>query len=156
MEATEQEGVLRRFVERFAGLLVDGGMPRMPSRVFAQLLAEDAGQLTAAELAERLGASPAAISGAVRYLQQVGIVERAREPGMRRDVYRLHDDLWGELYLQRALSLRRWEEVSAEAAERLDPERPAARRIAETRDFFAFLRDELPALMRRWQARGRG
>ena len=57
----------------------------MPARVFAALLATDSGRLTAAELAELLQISPAAVSGAVRYLTQVGMVHREREPGSRRD-----------------------------------------------------------------------
>ena len=60
-----------RFVEDFALLLVDAGVPRMPARVFACVLADDAGALTAGELAERLQVSPAAISGAVRWLTQM-------------------------------------------------------------------------------------
>ena len=46
------------FVERFALLLDEAGMPRMPARAFAAILAEDAGRLTARELAERLAVSP--------------------------------------------------------------------------------------------------
>ena len=42
----------RSFVEHFALLLDEAGMPRMPARVFAAILAEDAGRLTARELAE--------------------------------------------------------------------------------------------------------
>ena len=61
-----------RFVEHFALLLDEAGVPRMPARVFAAILADDAGRLTAGELAERLQVSPAAISGAVRYLTQAG------------------------------------------------------------------------------------
>src|SRR6266508_6264921 len=49
-----------RFVERFAAVMVQSGLPRMPARVFATLLATDTGRLTAAELAERLQVSPAA------------------------------------------------------------------------------------------------
>ena len=67
-----------RFVERFTALLIDGGMPRMPALVFSRVLAEDSGQLTAAEIAERLDVSPAAVSGAVRYLTRVGMLVRTR------------------------------------------------------------------------------
>jgi hypothetical protein len=42
---------ITKFVERFAVMLVESGMARMPARVFATLLASDTGQLTAAELA---------------------------------------------------------------------------------------------------------
>jgi DNA-binding transcriptional regulator GbsR (MarR family) len=151
-DAAGDEAV-RRFIERFAVLLSDAGMARMPARVFACILAEDAGRLTAAELAERLGVSPAAVSGAVRYLLQVGMIVREREPGGRRDHYRLHDDVWGEMYISRTAQLRRWEETTAEAVALLGADRPAGRRLEETRDFFAFLREELPAVMQRWQDR---
>ena len=99
-----------RFVERFGAMLEEGGVPRMPARVFAALLATDSGRLTAAELAEQLRISPAAVSGAVRYLIQVGLVTREREPGSRRDVYALHHDLWYEAIVNREPLLARWEQ----------------------------------------------
>ena len=49
-----------RFVERMGGALTDAGLPRLPSRVFAALLVDDDGRMTAAELGEALGISPAA------------------------------------------------------------------------------------------------
>ena len=83
-----------RFVERFAMTLEESGVPRMPARVFVTLLATDSGALTAAELAERLQVSPAAILGAVRYLIQVDLITRERDPGSRRDRYQVFDDAW--------------------------------------------------------------
>jgi DNA-binding transcriptional regulator GbsR (MarR family) len=145
-----------RFVERFALLLVEGGMPRMPSRVFACILADDGGALTAGELASRLRVSPAAISGAVRYLTQTGLVVRAREPGARRDHYRVGEDPWYEVFAARTFLIRRWEDAMAEGVELIGAQRPAGRRMAETRAFFAFLRTELPALMERWHAAREG
>ena len=144
-----------QFVEHFALLLDEAGMPRMPARAFAAILAEDAGRLTARDLAERLAVSPAAVSGAVRYLTQAGMVSRGREPGARRDDYRLHDDVWYELYAYRGEMLRRWEQAMDEGAEALGRDTPAGQRLEETREFFAFLREELPALMERWRARRR-
>jgi DNA-binding transcriptional regulator GbsR (MarR family) len=149
----ENRTAAAEFVEQFALLLDEAGMPRMPARVFAAILADDAGRLTARELAERLSVSPAAVSGAVRYLVQAGMVSRGREPGGRLDHYRLHDDLWYETYAHRGEMLRRWEQAMAEGAEALGPDSPAGRRLEETREFFAFLREELPALMERWRAR---
>ena len=152
----ESNDDVRRFVERFGLLLTESGMARMPARAFACILAEDRGRLTAAELAARLEVSPAAISGAVRYLTQVGMVVREREPGARRDHYRLHDDVWAEMYTGRAVLLQRWERAAAEGVELLGTDRPAGRRIEETRQFFAFLQDELPAIMQRWRQRKSG
>ena len=63
----DEEGV-RRFIERFALDLSEAGMPRMPARAFAAILSAHDGRCTAAALAGALRVSPAAVSGAVRYL----------------------------------------------------------------------------------------
>ena len=141
-----------RFIERFAAGLTDAGMPRMPARVFAALLVTDSGRLTAAELTGLLGASPAAISGAVRYLEQVGMIGRQREPGSRRDVYLLRNDLWYEISLGRDQVLADWANAARDGAEILGPDTAAGQRLADSHDFFVFLRQELPALLERWRA----
>jgi predicted transcriptional regulator len=140
------------FIERFASVLVEAGIPPMPARVFAALLVTDSGRLTAAELTGLLGASPAAISGAVRYLEQVAMISRQREPGSRRDVYLLRNDLWYEISLGRDQVLAHWATASRDGAEILGPDTPAGRRLAESHEFFTFLRQELPALLERWRA----
>lgn len=139
------------FVERFAAELVEAGMQRMAARVFAALLASDTGMLSAAELAERLQASPAAISGAVRYLSQVGMLTREREPGSRRERYRVHSDQWYETFTRRDRILARWEGTLRDGIEAVGPDTPAGRRIAETAAFFDFLQKEIVDLMDRWR-----
>ncbi|MEU9114877.1 MarR family transcriptional regulator [Streptomyces sp. NPDC048483] len=139
------------FVERFASQLVDAGMPRMPARVFACLLASDSGVLTSAELGERLQVSPAAVSGAVRYLSQVNMVGREREPGSRRDRYRVHSDQWYEALTRRDSVLTRWEATLRDGVASLGETSPAGHRISETLDFFEFLQGELGGLMERWR-----
>ena len=111
---TDLDAAARRFVERFALVLTEAGLPRMASRVFACLLVADTGQLSAGELAARLQVSPAAVSGAVRYLVQLNMVRREREPGASRDHYQIDDDMWYEVYMQRAAILKRWEQTLAE------------------------------------------
>src|SRR5499427_10427465 len=86
-------GGVPEFIEKFAAVLVAAGFPPMPARVFVALLVTDSGRLTAADLAEVLRVSPAAVSGAVRYLIQVGLVHKERVPGSRRDYYRMPDDV---------------------------------------------------------------
>ncbi|MEU4848454.1 GbsR/MarR family transcriptional regulator [Streptomyces gilvosporeus] len=139
------------FVERFAAQLVDAGMPRMPSRVFACLLASETGVLTSAELGERLQISPAAVSGAVRYLSQVNMLSREREPGSRRDRYRVHSDQWYEALARRDNVLSRWEATLREGLASLGDTSPAAHRIGETLAFFEFMQGELGGMMERWR-----
>jgi DNA-binding transcriptional regulator GbsR (MarR family) len=145
------EEEVARFVERFGATLEEGGIPRMPARVFAALLVTDSGRLTAAELVEELQISPAAVSGAVRYLIQVGLVARGREPGSRRDVYRLHQEVWYEAIVNREPLLARWRRSLQEGVDAVGADTPAGRRLGESADFFSFLIEEMPALLARWR-----
>jgi predicted transcriptional regulator len=140
-----------RFVERFASQLVEAGMQRMAARVFAALLASDTGAMSSAELGEALRISPAAVSGAVRYLSQQHMVSREREPGSRRDIYRVHSDQWYEALTNREGIMRRWEDALREGVVNLGPDTPAGRRIAETLAFFEFIEGELAVMMERWR-----
>lgn len=143
---------LLRYVERFAMVLSDSGLPRMPARVFAYVLADDSTRYTAGELAGALRVSPAAISGALRYLVQGGLLDREREPGSRSDSYAIPDvDVWSHVYVQRLDVLAAYETVSAEGVALLGLDRPGGRRLRETQAFMAFLRVEMPRLMQRWQ-----
>ncbi|MFB7105460.1 GbsR/MarR family transcriptional regulator [Streptomyces hydrogenans] len=148
-----QEDAVSRFVERFAGELTEAGMQRMASRVFAALLASETASLTSAELAAQLKISPAAVSGAVRYLTQVGMVAREREPGTRRERYVLHNEIWYETFTRRDQILLRWEKVLRDGAASLGADTAAGARTTETADFFAFMQEEMLTLMDRWRER---
>ncbi|WP_338698707.1 MarR family transcriptional regulator [Streptomyces sp. Q6] len=145
------EAARSRFVERFAAQLVEAGMTRMPARIFTALLASDSGALTSAQLGEQLKVSPAAVSGAVRYLSQQHMVTREREPGTRRDIFRVHDNQWYETLTNRDSVLKRWEDALREGVAALGVGSPAGRRIAETLAFFEFVEVELGAMMDRWR-----
>ena len=151
-----------RFVERFAAVMVAAGIPRMPARVFAALLATDSGRLTASELSEQLQASPAAVSGGVRYLIGVGMVSREGEPGSRRHHYRVPDSVWDEVITGRDRLLARWTAVLRDGIELVGADTPAGARLAESVQYFEFVSAELPQVLARWQehkaalARGSG
>jgi DNA-binding transcriptional regulator GbsR (MarR family) len=142
-----------RFIERFASGLVDAGMPRMPARVFAALLATDTGRLTSAELVDLLHVSPAAVSGAIRYLSQVNMVVREREPGSRREHYHLYDDVWYEQGIRREQLFARWEASVRDGIDALGRDTPAGARLAETLAYLEFVDEELPKLLGRWRQR---
>lgn len=125
----------------------------MPARVFAALLATDSGRLTVAELVQILHVSPAAISGAVRYLVQVNLASREVEPGSRRERYRVQSEIWYEAMARKDQVLERCERTLREGLEVIGRTTPAGARIAETLEFFEFIQTELPAMLERWRAR---
>ncbi|GAB3610253.1 MULTISPECIES: GbsR/MarR family transcriptional regulator [Humibacter] len=149
--ARDEERV-QEYVERGAAVLNGAGFPRMPSRVLMTLTAAESA-LTAAELAERLNASPAAISGAVRYLQTLAMIHRVSQPGSRRDVYELPDNSW---YAATMAETRVYDMMIAISEDAVDavggPDSHAGERLTELAGFFRFIRKRLPALLDEWAA----
>jgi predicted transcriptional regulator len=131
-----------------ASLLAANGFPRLPAAVLMALMTSEEHELSAAQLSERAQASPAAISGAVRYLATIGMVRRHRVVGSRSYVYELPEFPWytvsvgkNELYQMIVALARR-------AAGELGPN--ASERMIEMADFFQFLQDRLPAVLGEW------
>ncbi|MDV6013865.1 helix-turn-helix transcriptional regulator [Haloechinothrix sp. LS1_15] len=128
------------------------GLARMPARVFAYVLADDADRYSAAELARALRVSPAAISGAVRTLVDAGLLGKEREPGARVDTYRIDDDdLWATIVAQRIDMVEPFERIAAEGVELLGADTPGGRRLRETQEFYAFMRAKFPEIITEWQ-----
>src|SRR3954462_2829232 len=91
---TRDDRAVSAYVERLGDTLTAAGMPRLAARVFAQLLADDDGRMTAAELTASLDVSPAEVSGALLSLTQTYLIGKERERGSRRDVYVVQADAW--------------------------------------------------------------
>ncbi|WP_250906423.1 GbsR/MarR family transcriptional regulator [Nonomuraea sp. NEAU-A123] len=139
-----------RFLERFAVIMSNSGYPRMAARVLAALLIADDGRRSAAELADVLQVGPSAVSGAVKYLMRVGMVTRERDPGERRDHYRVDQTAWYKAAASSDEVFRRFEEGARDGVEVFGTDTPAGARMDETRRFFAFLRSEVPQLLHKW------
>ncbi len=151
----EAPGSLPEFIEKFAAMLIVAGFPPMPARVFVALIVTDSGRLSAAELGDLLQISPAAVSGAVRYLSGIGLVHKERVPGSRREYYRVPGDVWHQLMLLRNQVLSRWATLLKEGMDLVGADSAAGRRMASHADFFEFLAAEIPALMARWDAQSK-
>jgi len=146
------EDAVLHFVEELALVLAAAGMPRMPARAFALLLASDSGRLSARELADRLRVSPAAVSGAVRYLVTTDLARRGRRPGERVDHYALGEGSWYEAMSTRTEVFTALTASLERGGAAVRDGSPAQQRILETRDFFAYLGEQLPLLVERWRA----
>ncbi|NUS72561.1 MAG: MarR family transcriptional regulator [Corynebacteriales bacterium] len=150
--AQRDETGAQQFVDRTAMALASYGFPRMAARVLMAMMAADEPVLSAAQLAERMQVSPAAISGAVRYLGQMGMLIREPVPGSRRDSYRLPTDGWYEATMTKGSIYEHLIRLTDEGVAALKPDTPAGARVAEMRDFFIFMQEELVNVLERWEA----
>ena len=145
---------MRTFVEQMARMLADWGFPRMAGRVLFVMMGADEPALTAGELAERLGVSPAAISGAVRYLIHINMVVREPVPGSRRDRYRLVDDSFYEVTIAKMTLIKTLADVAdAGVTAAGGPDTTAGARLANMRDFYVFTQESLPSILDEWAER---
>lgn len=142
------------FIERASSEMVAQGFPRMPARVLMALTATEEGKATAEELAAKLQASPAAISGAVKYLGVVGFVRNTTIPGTRKHVYSLGDTPWYAASFSRT-QLYQQIETSLRSSTDEMPESKAKARIEEVADFFHFMQERLPSVLDEWHAERR-
>ncbi len=142
------------YVERLGDALTDAGMPRLASRVFAQILADDDGRMTAGELTEALEVSPAAISGAVRYLTHTLLIGKERERGTRRDVYVVQDDGWHTAMMSRDRILGQLEASIRSGVDAVGGvDTPAGRRLQLSVEFLDFVAEHQEALREGWERR---
>ncbi|MGH3675411.1 MAG: GbsR/MarR family transcriptional regulator [Mycobacterium sp.] len=128
-------------------------MQRMTARVLAALLFTERPTMTMGELADRLQASSGAISGAVKMLTSVGLVERVPAPGSRRDHYRLRDNAWAIQYTNQNEVISAVQAAAEAGIAATDADSLARQRVTQMRDFHNFLLEEIPALLDRWHRR---
>ena len=127
--------------------------PPMVGRLIGYLAVCDPPNPTIGELAEALLASRSAITGAVKTLETIHVVQRSRDAGERMDRVRI--DLSSQQSM--GMDVSEYEEMRELAREGLEvlrdapPERRAA--LLEMSEFAGFLVEELPKLRQEWEAR---
>ena len=83
-------------------------------------------------------------------LTAVGLVERPARPSSRRDHYRLRDDAWAVLYTNQNAVISAMQAAADSGIAATSNGSLARHRLTQMRDFYAFLLDEIPAVLDRW------
>ncbi len=144
----------QNFVEE-AGLSFEMvGLPRMAGRIFGWLLISNPPHQSPAELVEVLQASKGSISTMTRLLAQIGLIERISLPGQRRDYFRIRPNAWSQLTRQRLIQITAFRRLAEQGLSLIQAEDPALlKRLEEMRDMHAFLEQEMPQMLERWENR---
>ncbi|GIG62069.1 hypothetical protein Lfu02_64410 [Longispora fulva] len=138
--------------ERLALVLVENGMQRMAARVFCAVLFAEQETVTAGDIAERLDVSAGAVSGAIKTLITVGLIERVPAPGSRRDHFRFQSDAWATLLASKNQVLTVMRAAADEGIAAAGVDSPAGERLAEMRDFHSYMLEETDLMLQRWHA----
>lgn len=133
---------VREYEELLTTVFMVSGLPKMMARVLACLYTTDAGSLTASELAQRLRVSPASVSKAIAFLENLDLVRRERDE-RRRERYVVDDDLWYQSMIRSARSNDQFAEAARQGVGVLGPGTPAAARLENAARFLDFISESL-------------
>ncbi|WP_439659302.1 GbsR/MarR family transcriptional regulator [Lentzea sp. HUAS TT2] len=148
------ETARREAAEQLALSLVGAGMQRMGARAIAAFLFTDEETLTAGDLAQELGVSAGSVSGAVKMVAQMGLIERIYVAGSRREHFRMRDNAWTTLYSRQHTVVNDVLEAVEKGVDAVGPGR-AHDRLEYMRDFYTFLINEAPVLVERFEQQRR-
>lgn len=139
-----------QFVEEMGALFERLGNGRMTGRVWGYLLIVDAEQVSAADLATALDASASAISTATRTLISLGLVDRIRLSGERRDHFTIHHGAILSLVRRRVDALNAARDMAERALTRFADREIARPHLQELYDVYSWFAAEYPILVDRF------
>ncbi len=132
-------------------MLATGGLPLAAARMWAYLLVCEPSEQTAADLAETLDASRGSISGSARLLETAGLVRRSGRKGDRREYFSVPPGSIVQILNARLPVTTAWRQLADHGLEILRDRTPESRaRLQEVRDVYAFMEQELPAMLERY------
>jgi DNA-binding transcriptional regulator GbsR (MarR family) len=144
----------RELIEEFGLLQEQMGGTRMTGRVSGWLLLSDPPVQSLTEIAEGLGVSKAAVSGAARLLLRSRFIERVGEPGQRGDFYRaLPVDPDEILPIDHIRTMHRLIAHGLQTVAGRDQSQSNYALMHDLLEFTAFIEAELPELLARWRER---
>ncbi|MEU6662539.1 MarR family transcriptional regulator [Streptomyces sp. NPDC046821] len=151
MSDDETKARLREAAERLALTLAQGGMQKTTARVMTALLFSPQEAMTAADLCEELQISSGAVSGAVKQLIPIGMIERVPAPGSRRDHYRFRDHAWATLMGSQNAMLTVMGDAAGEGLKAAAENTATEHRLREMQDFYGFMQTRMAALIEEWR-----
>ena len=140
------------YIEEMGMVMESFGMTRIAGRVLSALLVADPPEQTAEQLATTLQASRGAISSGTTMLETMGLIERRRRPGDRKDYFRNKPNAWFEATKQQIAliaHLRGLAEKGLEVMGSDDPE--VTEGLRDMRDMLIFYEREMPEMLARWE-----
>jgi DNA-binding transcriptional regulator GbsR (MarR family) len=145
---TEGESV---FVEEMGRTLAGYGMTPMAGRMWGWLLICEPPEQTAAEIADALQASRGAISGTARILASAGMIRRTTRRGDRREYFSAPPETFDSFLESAGRIYRQFREMAERGLTAMADRPPESRaRLQELRDVFAFVEQEVPAVVDRF------
>lgn len=116
------------------------------------LLIADRGSADAPRLCEELRVAKSSVSVALRRMEQAGLVERFRVADLRRNQFRLSDDVFGRAFRAQMGAFQMFSELAERGLSIAGDDLVRRRRLENMRDMYSFMAERFPALLDEWEA----
>lgn len=142
----DDQAQIQNWVERVAAAFAQHfGLPPITGRVLGWLLICDPPEQSAGEIAEAIGASRASLTTSMRLLTVGNLVRRRHRPGERTTYYRIDDDAWEKVILQRITAMASLREITRDAMTLIGSDTERAGRVRAAHAFFGWLSEMFAA-----------
>ncbi|RKN50984.1 GbsR/MarR family transcriptional regulator [Micromonospora endolithica] len=142
----------RRYAEDAAVVLSGLGLPPAYGKLLGWLLICDPPGQTSAQLSAALGLSKGSVSTGMRMLESSGLARRVPVPGHRGHAYEVRPDAVIRIAAD-ASKFRVFRELMERGLKVVGgDDAPGTERLRMMRDFYAFIEDEMPRLVERFEA----
>lgn len=144
---------LAEFVEQFALIAEEDGLPRIAGRIIA-LLAIRSQPMSFDELAETLQISRGSVSTNTRLLEQRNIIRRVSRLGERKDLFEIGADSHIRFFETMLRRQQRMRDLAAATREGLPASEATARKaLTEMESFFSVVLESTEKTLAKWKKR---
>jgi len=142
----------REIIERVGVAYEKKGLQPVVGRIMGLLLVAEPAEATFEEIQEELQVSKSAVSTALTFLQAKETVEYTTKPGERKRYFKLRMRDWKSELKKEFDEVLNMESLINEIIElKENKETDFCCRLSEMKDFFGFMRKELPLLLKKFE-----
>ncbi len=146
-----------RFIEDNGLLFERLGVTRMSGRILGYLMVTDKEKVSFSEMTEALQASKSSISTNLKMLLQIGFVKPLTIPGERKTYYMLSPEMdWKAYFSERLEMIGIMNNMFKKGLTlRSSTKDNAAQWLREASEFYDFIIEEFPAMLKRWEEKSK-
>jgi DNA-binding transcriptional regulator GbsR (MarR family) len=143
----------KEIIERIGVAYEKKGLQPVVGRIMGLLLVAEPAEATFEEIQEELQVSKSAVSTALTFLQAKETVEYTTKPGERKRYFKLRLKDWRSELKKEFDEVLNMEDLIIEIIELKENQKSdLCCRLLEMKDFFGFMRKELPLLLKKFEA----